>query len=489
MIANTLPPKGRARRSWVRRQLNTMPCVRALSFRLFTVLVMSLLCAVGAQASRWGKSYFPDVSVVTQDGKTLRFYDDLIKDKVFVISFLYTSCRDICPLAAARLAELQEKLGDSMGRDVHFYSISIDPETDTPVRLKQYADTFGAGPGWLFLTGRLDDIQAIRHKLGDRGKVLSEHRNEILLGNGWTGEWARNNVLGDLDSVAIAVRGMDPKWRPPAGAVPTDAKPIPLNMAAQPGQALYTRLCAGCHTVGRGDRVGPDLAGITGRRTSDWLASFIADPEKLRRRGDAIALELAAKYPTVRMPGLGVNKSDVGDLLSYVARLETDQAKRQLPLETLLPLTTHKGLPLVPAQVYAQPVAVFFGFTHCPDVCPTTLLDWSNVLADLGEDGDKLKVVFVSIDSERDTPEALQSYLSSFDPRILALTGNSAAIAKAARTFDAYYEWVAAGDGFTFDHSTKVYLVGRDGRLSGSVDLNTPVHDRRRKLVDLIAHR
>lgn len=375
-----------------------------------------------------------------------------------------------------------------MGRDIHFYSISIDPETDTPARLKQYADTFGAGPGWQFLTGRLEDIQAIRHKLGDRSKVLSEHRNEVLLGNGRTGEWAKNNVLGDLDSVAIAVRSMDPNWRHPAGAASNRVKPTPLDIAGQPGQALYTRLCAGCHTVGMGDRVGPDLAGITGRRDSAWLANFITNPDRMRRNGDAVALALAAKYPTVRMPALGFSKSDVSDLLSYVARLETDQARRLQPIETLFALTSHKGPPLTPALVQGQPLAVFFGFTHCPDVCPTTLLDWSNALEGLGADGDRLKVMFVSVDSERDTPEALQAYMASFDPRILALTGSTADIARAARAFDAYYERVAsAGGSFTFDHSTKVYLVGRDGRLSGSMDLNTPESDRRRKLADLLA--
>ena len=191
--------------------------IRFFGLAFLAVLALSLPGTSGAQASRWGKNYFPSAEVVTQDGKTLQFYDDLIKDKIFVISFLFTSCKDICPLATARLAELQEKLGDSMGRDVFFYSISIDPETDTPERLKQYADTFRAGPGWLFLTGKPEDIHAIRHKLGDRSRVLSEHRNEILLGNGATGAWARNNVLGDLDSLALTVRGMDPKWRPGAG--------------------------------------------------------------------------------------------------------------------------------------------------------------------------------------------------------------------------------------------------------------------------------
>ena len=294
---------------------------------LLAVLAMSYLCAIGAQA-RWGKGYLPNATVITHDGKTLQFYDDLIKDKIFVISFLFTTCKDICPLATARLAELQEKLGDSMGRDIFFYSISIDPETDTPERLKQYADAFRAGPGWLFLTGKPEDIHAIRYKLGDRSQVLSEHRNEVLLGNGATGEWARNNALGDLDSLALTVRGMDPKWRPQAGLARTDPKALPFDFASQPGQALYKRLCAGCHTVGGGDRVGPDLAGVMGRRDRDWLTSFISDPEKMRVQKDPIALDLAAKFKAVRMPAMGVSKADTADLLSYIAHLEARHAKR-----------------------------------------------------------------------------------------------------------------------------------------------------------------
>ena len=462
--------------------------VRTLGFVLLAVLTVSLLCTSAvAQGSPWGKGYFPNANVVTQNGKTLQFYDDLIKDKVFVISFLFTSCKDICPLATSRLAELQEKLGDSMGRDIFFYSISIDPETDTPERLKQYADAFRAGPGWLFLTGKPEDIYAIRYKLGDRSKVLSEHRNEILLGNGGTGEWARNNVLGDLDSVAFTIRSMDPQWRP--GAARVGPKALPVDFAAAPGRALYKRMCAGCHTVGGGDRVGPDLAGIMGQRDSAWLKRFIADPDKMRLQKDPVALALAAKYPAVRMPTLGVSETDAADLLTYVAHMETQRAKRSRPLEPLFALTTHKGSRLAPEHVRDQPVAVFFGFTHCPDVCPTTLLDWSNVLGSLGGDGDRLKVLFVSVDSERDTPEALQAHMASSDPRIVALTGSAGEIAKAARAFDAFYERVSNGSGFTFDHSTKVYLIGRDGHLAGSVDLQTPESERSKALAELLSQR
>jgi protein SCO1/2 len=456
-----------------------------------TLLALALLlpAAGRAETPRWGKSYFPDVEVVTQDGKPVRFYDDLIKDKVFVVNFLYTTCRDFCPLAAARLSALQEKLGDAMGRDVFFYSISIDPDTDTPERLKDYARVFQAGPGWLFLTGKAEDIREIRYKLGDRGKTLSEHRNEVLLGNGATGVWARNSVLGDINSLALAVRGMDPNWRPSvsAGHAP---KPVRWDFAARPGEALYSRMCAGCHTVGHGARVGPDLAGVTERRDRDWLVRFIADPERMRVQKDPVALALAANFPTVRMPALGVSQSDAGDLIAYIVHREEEDAERTRPLDSLFGLTTNTGARLTAEAVKGVPVALFFGFTHCPDVCPTTLMDWSNVLDGLGKNGDRLKVLFVSVDSERDTPAALASYLGSFDHRITALTGSAADIARAARTFGALYEKVAGNDGgYTFDHTTNVYLIGQDGRLAGTANLQTPEADRQRMLADLLAQR
>ena len=470
---------------------NAVRLARCLGVALLAAGALLLATLHEAQASRWGKSYFPDVEVVTHEGKTLRFYDDLVDGKVFVISFIYTTCRDFCPLAAARLSELQERLGDAMGRNVFFYSISIDPETDTPERLKEYAKTFGAGPGWLFLTGKPEDIRALRHKLGDRGKTLSEHRNEILLGNGATGGWARNNVMGDIRSLASAVRSMDPKWRPPAGVRRTH-QTVTRSLAeivAQPGEALYRRLCAGCHTVGKGNKVGPDLAGIAERRDRDWLLQFISNPEKLRVQKDPVALGLVASFPTVRMPPLGITPNDGGDLLAYIVHLETQQARRA-PLASLYGLTTHTGAPLTPETVKDKPVAVFFGFARCPDVCPTTLMDWSNVLEGLGKDGDRLTVLFVSVDPERDTPAALAAYMGSFDPRITALTGSAADIARAARAFDAFYEKTTGSDhGYAFDHTTNVYLVGRDRAGRRNPELAHPGGRQRKMLADLLAER
>jgi protein SCO1 len=291
--------------------------------RLLAIAALFLAGTVAAMAqNRWGEGYLPNVPVVTHHGETLRFYDDLMKDRIVVISFIYTSCRDICPMVTARLAQLEDKLGEAMGRDVFFISISVDPETDTPEKLKDYAEAFQAGPGWVFITGKPADIGAIRHKLGDRGAKISDHRNEVLLANATRGDWERSSVFSDINALALSVRAMDPVSHAELGkdAVP---QPKPGRVAAPshknlPGQALFARTCASCHTVGRGDRVGPDLGGLMTRRSRDWVSRYVIDPDKLRREGDPAALALAERFKTIRMPRLGLAEGDVQDLIAYV---------------------------------------------------------------------------------------------------------------------------------------------------------------------------
>ena len=101
------------------------------------------------------------MELTTQDGKVVHFYDDLIKGKIVALDLIYTTCQYACPLETARLAQVQKLLGDRMGKDVFFYSITIDPDHDTPAVLKEYGEKFGAGPGWLFLTGKQADIELI----------------------------------------------------------------------------------------------------------------------------------------------------------------------------------------------------------------------------------------------------------------------------------------------------------------------------------------
>src|SRR5262245_7118019 len=298
---------------------------------MLAALATALPQSVEAQSRRLGEGYFPNLPIVTQDGKTLRFYDDLLKGKIVVINFIYTSCQDICPIATARLAQVEEKLGDKVGRDFFFISMTVDPEHDTPERLNEYAKAFGAGPGWTFVTGKPEDVRAINYKLGERSTSLSEHRNEIVVGNEATGQWQRDNVFGELDRLAITIQALDPKWSNEVRVVPNSpASNTGLHLSTQPGQALYTKLCAPCHTIGVGDRVGPDLRGVTQRRDRAWLASYISNPAGMRAQKDPAALALAAQFPAVRMPVLGVAEVDAADLIAYLdaqtARLEAAEA-------------------------------------------------------------------------------------------------------------------------------------------------------------------
>jgi protein SCO1/2 len=296
-------------------RLSSLAAVLALA-----VAIISARGPLEAQGVRRGANYFPNLPVVTQDGKTLKFYDDVIKGKIVLISFLYTNCPDICPLTTARIAQVEDKLGDMVGRDIFFVSMTVDPERDTPERLKEFATAFDAGPGWLFLTGKPEDIKLIDSRLGDRSRTLSEHRNEIVLGNDATGEWTRNTVFGDIDRLIMDIRAMDPKWRAEVREPKFDAASNTGYAVDHllPGQAMFKKICAPCHTIGVGDRVGPDLRGVTERRQHQWLTRFIRTPDKVLAENDPIAMTLAAKFPGVRMPNLKLSESDAADLISYI---------------------------------------------------------------------------------------------------------------------------------------------------------------------------
>lgn len=476
-----------------------MPAAAALRIVASVLLAAAflLLPSQMAEARRWGKDYLPNVPVVTHDGRSLNFYDDVIKGKVVVVNFIYTTCADVCPLTSARLAQAQERFGDKMGKDIFFVSISIDPETDTPARLKAQADTLKAGPGWLFLTGQRPHIDQIRYKLGERSRSLSDHRNEVLLGNDRIGRWGRESVFGDLDRFVIAVQQLDPSLSDGRMAHASAELSNVLGDIAGTGEPLFRRACAACHTIGQGDKVGPDLAGISERRERTWLLDFIQSPELMRRKKDPLALDLMAQRPSIRMPNLGLSRTDTEDLLSYidqVTKRERSQSAQpepagpsEFPLPSLHGLITQEGRKFDAGSLKGdQVVGVVFGFTNCPDVCPTTLLDWSNLLESLGEQAGKVKLFFVSVDGERDTPDVLKAYLQSFDPRITALTGSPEQIARAARAFDAHYEKVENGTGYVYDHTIKTFLFDKNGRRAGAVDLHTANLDRRQLLSALM---
>jgi protein SCO1 len=269
-------------------------------------------------ANRWGANYFPNVPLTTQDGKTVRFYDDLIKGKSVAINFIFTDCTEVCPLETANLVQLQRVLGERVGRDIVFYSISIDPKRDTPEVLKAYAAKFGAT--WLFLTGKPDDIRLIGKKLGmlrERDETTrSHHAAQLMLGDEPKGQWQRNSAV-DNPGFLAARMGTFFGWRDTApGKSYADARPLTIDN----GQRLFQSKCSACHGLGQGDKVGPDLAGITARRERAWLTRYIQEPDELLAARDPIATTLFHKYKEMRMPNLRLGSSDVADIVSFLER-------------------------------------------------------------------------------------------------------------------------------------------------------------------------
>jgi protein SCO1 len=139
-------------------------------------------------------------------------------------------------------------------------------------------------------------------------------------------------------------------------------------------------------------------------------------------------------------------------------------------------LTDQNGRTVTEQDLKGKPFLVFFGYTNCPDFCPTTMFEISEVLKKLGPAADGTRALFITVDPERDTPAALKDYVSSFDPHITALTGEPEAIAAVAKAYRAYYRKVPLKDGgYTMDHLVLVYLMDKDGRFVSRFNLNRPL--------------
>ncbi len=141
-------------------------------------------------------------------------------------------------------------------------------------------------------------------------------------------------------------------------------------------------------------------------------------------------------------------------------------------------LIDQNGRTVTEQDMAGKPFLVFFGFTHCPDVCPTTLFDISEVFRKLGPDADRAAALFITVDPERDTPEAMKSYLSSFDPHLRGLTGDEAAVDGVIKAYRAYTKKVPNPDGsYTMDHTALVYLMDKDGRFVAPFNLKRRPED------------
>lgn len=313
-----------------------------------------------------------------------------------------------------------------------------------------------------------------------------------LIGGGLL--WFRS---GDISVVRPIDSSFDQSSNPAAAAAPTMVPPETLA-------AVFTP-CAHCHEIGPGARTmtGPPLTGILGRKAGSvphypysealrnsgitWdeatLARFIADPQ--------------ATVPGTRMIFGGLPQKDVSALVSFIATAGQTEAETAapphvpptnaasaangapaapaLPASTLaiggpFSLVDTRGNRVTQADLLGKPSALFFGYTNCPDVCPTTLLDLTRILKEMGTDADKLNVVFITVDPARDTPNQLANYLSSFDPRIRGFTGTDAEIAAAAKAYQVYYQRVpSSGGGYSMDHTASVFLMDAKGGFVGTL--------------------
>lgn len=136
-------------------------------------------------------------------------------------------------------------------------------------------------------------------------------------------------------------------------------------------------------------------------------------------------------------------------------------------------LTDQSGATVTEKSLQGRPSLIFFGFTHCPDVCPTSLFEISEILRAMGSDADKVNAYFVSVDPERDTAAAMKDYLSSFDPHLKGLTGDAAAVQKVLTEYRVYSKKVPLKDGdYTMDHTALIYLMDRDGRFVSPFNVN-----------------
>ncbi|TPI27442.1 SCO family protein [Mesorhizobium sp. B3-1-6] len=150
-------------------------------------------------------------------------------------------------------------------------------------------------------------------------------------------------------------------------------------------------------------------------------------------------------------------------------------------------LTTQTGEKLSDADLRGKPFAIVFGFTRCPEVCPTTLWETTEALKTLGPDADKLRVLFVSVDPTRDTPEFMARYLQSFDKHITGLTGTEAEIAAIGKEYRIYYRKVPTDDGdYTMDHTATMFLMDAEGQFSGTISYGEEMAMRVQKLRRLI---
>lgn len=154
------------------------------------------------------RAYFTDRMVISQQGAKLRFYSDVLRDRIVLISLFFTNCTGICPLTNQKLAKVQDLLGDEIGRKIFILSLTVDPNRDTPEVLRSYAKKFAAGDGWLFLSGEKEDIKVITSRLGQTTPDVAAHNPFFMVGDVARVQWKKIAPNASAASIVARLRLM-----------------------------------------------------------------------------------------------------------------------------------------------------------------------------------------------------------------------------------------------------------------------------------------
>ncbi len=327
-------------KSWIRRISLIGGIAVAASIATTLVLAQRTASAGSAAATAkldedggqvWGGNYFPNTVLTDQFGRKHRFFDDLVKDKVVAINTFFTSCSASCGLETARMREVQTMLGDRVGKDVFFYSITIDPLTDTPEEMKKYAERYHVGPGWLFLTGNAKEIEMIRRKIGlfDNEDLKNpnpnDHRLHSVVGNQKTGRWMRASPFENPTITATQIGTWLHNYKAPeSDATKFELAPVLLRNPSD-GEKLFRTRCSSCHSINAADqsmgamqKIGPNLDGVGKRRSRDWLEHWVKAPDRMLADKDPIALAVYQKYDKITMPNLRMDLKEVREVLDFM---------------------------------------------------------------------------------------------------------------------------------------------------------------------------
>ncbi|HKR22815.1 MAG TPA: SCO family protein [Pyrinomonadaceae bacterium] len=161
-----------------------------------------------SQESSPAAKYFSDVELIDQDGKKVRFYSDVLKGKTVVVNAFFTSCTSVCPPMNRNMEKIQEAFGNRVGKDVFLVSITVDPEVDTPTRMKEYAKKFHAGSGWIFLTGKKENLDWALYKLGQYVEKKDDHQTIFIIGNEPTGLWKKAFGMANVAELVQVVESV-----------------------------------------------------------------------------------------------------------------------------------------------------------------------------------------------------------------------------------------------------------------------------------------